>query len=519
MHWFSRRSIQQKLILLFTATATVALTVTSAMFSLYEASTYRVTTRRQAVTIAQMLADSSAAAVSFEDVRAGREILETLRVEHRVDAGCLYTKTGRLLALYRGAESCPLGPAPDQAEYNSTHLLVWQPVMLGQERIGTVFLRMELSEMYQGLYRSARMGALVLIAAIIGSAGVAWVLQRVISRPILHLTEVASKVSAGTDYGLRARKSSEDELGDLIESFNVMMDQIEGRDLALQTAQDQLETRVQERTHDLEEEIAERKLVERDLLNAKQAAEDSNRSKSAFLATMSHELRTPLNAIIGYSEMLREDAESESDEQTAADLKKIEKAGRHLLTLINDVLDLSKIEAGRMDLHLEPVSVESMLRDVVSTIEPLARRNGNRLIVQDGYRGVVRMDALKFRQSLLNLLSNACKFTENGTIQLEVEECLEAGGDWVDWRVRDSGIGIEEKDIRKLFQAFSQVDSSATRKFGGTGLGLAISQRFCQLMGGQITVESKPGKGSTFSIRLPLPGGDGGAAVSVEELA
>jgi signal transduction histidine kinase len=505
MRWFQNRSIQQKLILLFTATATLALTVISIAFIVYGVSAYRVTTRRQAVTLAQMLADSSAAAVSFEDLRAARETLATLHAENRVDAGCLYGGRGQLLAHYPGRNICPVRPPVPSARYTSTHLLVSEPVMLAGDRIGTVFLRMSLSEMYRGLYEGVLIGCLVLFAAIVGSALVAWVLQRVISHPILHLTEIAGKVSQGTDYTIRAQKNADDELGKLIESFNAMMDQIQSRDRALHTAQEMLEIRVQERTFDLEEEIAERKLVEQDLLNAKQAAEESNRAKSAFLANMSHELRTPLNAIIGYSEMLREDAEVERRSETVADLKKIEKAGRHLLSLINDVLDLSKIEAGRIELHLEPVSVESMLLDVVSTVEPLLRGNGNKLIVRDEYHGTVNVDSTKFRQSLLNLLSNACKFTENGTIELTVKKRTEPDQEWLEWRVRDSGIGIAPQDMRKLFQAFSQVDSSATRKFSGTGLGLAISQRFCQMMGGLITVESKFGSGSTFTIRMPLP--------------
>lgn len=157
-----------------------------------------------------------------------------------------------------------------------------------------------------------------------------------------------------------------------------------------------------------------------------------------------------------------------------------------------------------MELLIEPVRVERLVRDVAATIEPLARRKGNRFVIRDGYQGVVQVDAMKFRQSLLNLLSNACNFTENGTVELEVEHREERGRDWVEWHVRDTCVGIALEDTRKLFQAFSQVDSSATPKFGGTGLGLAISQRFCQLMGGSISVKSNPGQSSEFTIRMPF---------------
>ena len=286
-----------------------------------------------------------------------------------------------------------------------------------------------------------------------------------------------------------------------------MLDQIHNRDVALQKAQDQLEVRVEERTRELQNEIAERKTMERDLLNAKIAAEESNRAKSAFLANMSHELRTPLNAILGYSELLQEEAHDAGAESAAADLEKIKAAGRHLLALINDVLDLSKIEAGRAELQLEAVAVADLLRDAAQTAEPLARRNQNRLVVEEGYPAeTMVVDTMKFRQSLLNLLSNACKFTENGQVTLAVARRTRDGEDWICWDVRDTGIGIPPESLHKLFQSFSQVDSSTTRRYGGTGLGLAISQRFCQMMGGYIGVESVAGRGSTFTIHIPLRG-------------
>jgi adenylate cyclase len=240
---------------------------------------------------------------------------------------------------------------------------------------------------------------------------------------------------------------------------------------------------------------------------AKEAAEEANRTKSAFLANMSHELRTPLNAIIGYSEMLQEEAEDLGQEVFVPDLKKIHGAGKHLLSLINDVLDLSKIEAGRMDLHIEDLDVITLVDDVASTITPLIEKNANKLIVErDPTLDRMRGDLTKLRQVLFNLLTNATKFTEHGTITLAVTRERNADRDWARFAVTDTGIGLTPEQMGRLFQAFSQAETSTAQKYGGTGLGLAISRRFCQMLGGDVTVESTIGIGSTFTVRLPLNG-------------
>jgi signal transduction histidine kinase len=233
----------------------------------------------------------------------------------------------------------------------------------------------------------------------------------------------------------------------------------------------------------------------RELLKASQ-------HKSQFLANMSHELRTPLNAIIGVSEMLREDAEAAK--QDTEPLDRVLGAGRHLLALINDILDLSKIEAGRMELHLDSFALAPLINDVVKTIEPLAAKNTNQVAVScDAATGTIHTDQMRLRQALLNLLSNANKFTERGTITIDARHGQENGRDWIALAVTDTGIGMTAEQMGKLFQEFSQASSTTARKYGGTGLGLVISRRFCQMMGGDITVESEPGRGSTFTIRLP----------------
>jgi signal transduction histidine kinase/DNA-binding response OmpR family regulator len=246
-----------------------------------------------------------------------------------------------------------------------------------------------------------------------------------------------------------------------------------------------------------------RQLAE-ELTEARNLASQANEAKSSFLANMSHELRTPLNAIIGYSEILAEEAEDSGRQDMIADLKKICSAGKHLLALINDVLDLSKIEAGKMDLYLESFEVASIIEEVASTIAPLIEKNANVLELRCAQGlGTMRADLTKLRQALFNLLSNASKFTSRGTITLSVTRERTDGVDWISFSVKDSGIGMSPEQMGNLFQAFSQAEVSTSKMYGGTGLGLVLSRRFCQRMGGDVTVESALGVGSSFTIRLP----------------
>jgi signal transduction histidine kinase len=251
-------------------------------------------------------------------------------------------------------------------------------------------------------------------------------------------------------------------------------------------------------------QVIEREHAEEQLRHAVEAAEAASRAKSVFLTNMSHELRTPLTSIIGYGDLLQKDLELSDRTEFVPDLLKIQTASRHLLALINDLLDYSQIEAGSVPLHLQTFEVRELVDEVVATIQPLLIKNGNTLEVRrTGDLGSMRADPTKVRQVLLNLLSNATKFTERGTITMTVEREMTSDADWLRFGISDTGIGIPRDKIQQLFREFTQGDESPTRKYGGAGLGLTISRRYCELMGGRITVASEPGVGSTFVVYLP----------------
>jgi signal transduction histidine kinase/DNA-binding response OmpR family regulator len=320
---------------------------------------------------------------------------------------------------------------------------------------------------------------LLLLASTLSAVGL--VTSRM-ARPIRKLREGAARLGAGA-LEHRIRVTTGDELEALAGQFNAMAER-------LQASRAELEARVEERTR----EVAEKS----------RALEVASRHKSEFLANMSHELRTPMNAIIGYSEMLQEDARAQHLDSMVPDLEKIQGAAHHLLGLINGVLDLSKIEAGKMELYLEEVDVGGLVAEVASTMGPVIARGGNRLAIDAPDRlGRVRTDVTKVRQCLFNLLGNAAKFTSGGVVTLEVAREAGATADLLRLTVRDQGIGMSPAQVDRLFRPFTQADASTTRRFGGTGLGLTITRRFVELLGGTIEVESEEGRGSAFTVRLP----------------
>ena len=392
--------------------------------------------------------------------------------------------------------SLPHGSADLTVNGEDRRIYWWQAPLTGWK----VVLNVPADDILRPVNALALRSAVIALVAMGVMLALVAVVARRLTTPVTELEAAAAALEKGNldPARLDPLTHRRDELGSLAQTFRTMAGEIQARERRLAEWNQNLEKTVHDRTAALETAVAQAQ-------EAREAAESANRTKSAFLANMSHELRTPMNAIIGYSEMLTEEAEDLGQDGFIPDLKKIHAAGKHLLSLINDVLDLSKIEAGKMTVYVESFDVRPMLDDVVATISPLVEKNRNTLVVQcPEDPGSMRADLTKVRQTLFNLLSNAAKFTENGTLFLGAARQTVEGAERITFTIRDTGIGMTPEQLTRLFESFSQADSSTTRKYGGTGLGLAISKKFCRMMGGDIAVESEFGRGTTFTFWLPV---------------
>src|SRR5213080_1051350 len=481
---FRQTTIKRKLIALIMLTSSVALLVAFALMIVSDYVSFRSGMVRDLRTLADVMGTSASSALDFDDEEFATKTLAGLIATPNITTAAIYTEDGKVLASYlrdKQSEPPPDKPGPDGYGFKNAYftffrpgyLNLFHPIRRGGERIGSIYLQYSLQEMNARLTRYAGLaGAIVLGASLIAFLFSSR-LQRIISGPILSLAHTAKIVSEQKNYSVRAEKRTDDEIGFLIDRFNGMLSQIQE--------------------------------VNEQLVQSEQRARAATQAKSHFLANMSHELRTPLNAIIGYSEMLQEEAQDSGQESFIPDLKKINRSGRHLLDLINDVLDLSKIEAGKMELYLETFDIPNLLEDISTTVQLLVQKNSNVLEMRcPANLGAMRADMIKVRQSLFNLLSNASKFTKNGKITLEASrEISPTKPDWIVFRVSDTGIGMTPEQQDRVFEAFSQADAATARDFGGTGLGLTITKTFCRMMGGDVTLTSEPGKGTIFIIRLP----------------
>jgi signal transduction histidine kinase/AmiR/NasT family two-component response regulator len=470
-------------------------------------------------TQAELLGQTTAPALTFDDPRVARENLALLRFRPQIRAAAVYTVRGALFATYAqpGEESFPPLPASDGVHVTSRELVVFRRVISDGEIIGTVYLRAD-SALFDRIlhYTGIAIGvaAVALLAAFLLSL---W-LQRIVTRPVLAIADVAREVAEQRDYSRRATRLSDDEVGTLVDSFNGMMAEIEKRahenEASIRALADEmaerkgaqqevmrlnqeLEQRVQERTSQLESS-------NRELALATEAAERANRAKSEFLSSMSHELRTPLNAILGFSQLLQSSTIDTDAAKKREFATHIFRAGQHLLTLINEVLDLARIESSNLMLSMEPTAVAEVLEECETMIEPAAARRSVRVIFPQACEQSVLADRTRFRQVLLNLLSNAIKYNrDQGAV---VVDCQQAGKDHVRISVQDTGAGLRTEQLQALFQPFNRLGQEAGTE-EGTGIGLVVTKRLVELMNGRIGVSSTVGVGSIFWIELPAAPG------------
>ncbi|MFG6488040.1 ATP-binding protein [Roseateles sp. BYS78W] len=488
-----RLSLQRRLLGVTMLTSLVALLVALGAMVTYDLRAYHEGWVADLQAQAGLIGRATAPALEFDDTRVASENLALLRLQPRIKAAAIYGPQGEVFASYTapGAD----GALPARAEQPGlrradSDLLVVQPILQGGREIGRVYLRAEYA-IVDRVLTYLGIAAVVALAALGVALLLSTRLQRAVVQPILAISDVARDVMQRQDYSRRAPKAADDEVGVLADSFNGMLAEIERRAQEVRRLNAELEARVRERTAQLE-------ASNEDLRLATATAEKANRAKSEFLSSMSHELRTPLNAIIGFGQLLAGDTGNTKPERRQEFIEHIVDAGKHLLTLINEILNLARIEAGHVELSLEPVALDEVMAECRQMIEPTAAQRGIALRFDAGSGQVVQADRMRLKQVLLNLVSNAIKYNRpDGSVDVGCHVAAEQ----VRIHVRDTGRGLAPRQVEALFQPFNRLGQEGGPE-QGTGIGLVVTQRLVQLMGGRIGVNSRLGEGSEFWIEL-----------------
>ncbi len=489
---FRRLPIRRKLVAMILGTSAAVLLVASLGYLFADYYRSRVDLQRDLTSQAQLVAENLQAAIQFDDPAAIEDTLHTLGPNTHVKTACVY-KEDKLVGAFRphaDSRPCPEQPGPDTAVFTRDRLQLTAPIMLKGERAGTVLLRSDL-ELISSRLRIQGIVVAILLAITLGVALIlsSW-LQSLVSDPVTALARTAAEVSARGDYSLRARRSTDDELGLLVEAFNQMLGQIQQREAELSKTNDELRR-----------EVAERRRAEQQRAELLVREQEANRLKDEFLATLSHELRTPLNAILGWTKLLRANAVPPAGMDRA--LEKVERNAQVQSRLVEDLLEVSRIVSGKMRLEVRPLDLLVLVTTAIESIRPTAEARGV-LLERVGDRAPMPTsgDPDRIQQVIWNLLSNAVKFTPSGGA---VRIRLRRAGAVDEIVVSDTGIGIQPEFLPNVFDTFRQADASATRSHGGLGLGLSIVRRLVELHGGDVRAESGgPDTGSTFTVRLPV---------------
>lgn len=462
-------------------------------FVIYELISFRTTLTREMVSIANIIGANSTAPLEFNDSEAGNETLKGLEADLRILKAVIYTNDNKIFSSYirtsNSNQKIPNRPPPEGDYVQGGFLNLAQPILLDKRKIGVIYIQVDLHEMTARIWKYGAILTSVLFLSILVAYLMSFRLEKWVSQPILNLIETVDRVSMTKNYALRAKKESDDEIGFLVERFNDMLIQIEEKNSALQTANDELEARVEERTIEFRQ--------------AKEEAQKSNHAKSEFLANMSHELRTPMNSILGFSQLLQMDLTNPLKDYQQENLKSILSAGNHLLELINEVLDLSRIESGNMSLSIEPVDLLLIVDNVLSITQLMATQNDITLKHEDISANsiFVEVDALRFKQVIFNLVSNAIKYNKpNGSVQISYKQL---GPERLQLGVSDTGNGIPKDKMENIFKPFDRLGLEGG-SIEGTGIGLTISKNLIEMMNGTIGFTSNPGEGCFFFIEVPI---------------